>query len=379
MQHLYVRDVLQLVYAEMKYLFNKANICCTVQWTRRGQWAGNNRADAQAKAAVGRTQQTPPNGYLATAHGAIKTEIKRQVRLQRNTAYEREAATGEHLLSRYFFSWHLTSDPSFRPKEDHRMLTRNQLKIINMLRCGHSPLNFSKHVSLHRRYYSGEWKRCGHEISQLVAMRREQKAKRKEQVLRLDSADSFDEEWFVVTEAQKTEGPLTRWQLMKQAQQGRVHADTVTFLNGCTDFRFLKMCGELQGLLPFIDRNATVQPRAQDEEAAVCLTKGQLEAKRWYFKDAYQTECGPISLSEVFYKLEDGILGRNSQIRQEAQVCWKTVEFVQHKFSKEWQQMTRLKQGQDGTATPDEPAKEVAAEEEEDDVQSDVEMHLAAS
>ena len=50
------------------------------------------------------------------------------------------------------------------------MLTRNQLKIINMLRCGHSPLNFSKHVSLHRRYYSGEWKRCGHDISQLRMM-----------------------------------------------------------------------------------------------------------------------------------------------------------------------------------------------------------------
>ena len=31
MQHLYVRDVLLLVYAEMKHLFDKANICCTVQ------------------------------------------------------------------------------------------------------------------------------------------------------------------------------------------------------------------------------------------------------------------------------------------------------------------------------------------------------------
>ena len=39
-----------------------------------------------------------------------------------------------------------------------------------MLRSGHSPLNFSKHVSLHRRFYSQEWKRCGHDISRLRMM-----------------------------------------------------------------------------------------------------------------------------------------------------------------------------------------------------------------
>ena len=38
MQHLYVRDVLLLVYAEMKHLFDRAAIRCTIQWTRRGKY-----------------------------------------------------------------------------------------------------------------------------------------------------------------------------------------------------------------------------------------------------------------------------------------------------------------------------------------------------
>ena len=47
------------------------------------------------------------------------------------------------------------------------MLTRVQLRIVNMLRTGHSTLNFSSHVSLHRDYYSAEWRRCNHDIAQL--------------------------------------------------------------------------------------------------------------------------------------------------------------------------------------------------------------------
>ena len=170
MQHTYVRDTLIRVYAQMERLRARTGITCTIQWCRRGQWMGNNRADEQAKAAVLRTDETPPVGYLPTAHGAIKTEIKRQVRLRRNVEYEREAAAGEHMLSRLFFSWQLSTEPAFRPKDDHRMLTRNQIRIVNMLRSGHSSLNFSKHVSLHREYYSREWKRCNHDISRLQMM-----------------------------------------------------------------------------------------------------------------------------------------------------------------------------------------------------------------
>eukprot|EP01084_Bolivina_argentea_P024860 46283_1 len=104
------------------------------------------------------------------------------------------------------------------------------------------------------------------------------------------------------------------------------------------------MCGELQGLLPCIERDATIQI---DRNNNIKLTKDELENKQWLYKDAYQKECGPISLSEIFYKLEDGILGRNSQIKQEHQITWKTVEFIQKKFSKEWHEIAALNKQND--------------------------------
>ena len=47
------------------------------------------------------------------------------------------------------------------------MLTRRQLRIINMLRTGHSELNFSKHVLMHHAHYSQSWSTCGGDINQL--------------------------------------------------------------------------------------------------------------------------------------------------------------------------------------------------------------------
>ena len=167
MQHLYIRKALIAVYAEMQRLFDRTGMECTIQWCRRGLWPGNERADAQAKAAVRRTTERPPRSYLSSSHGSIKTSVKHQLRQRRRRVYEQEANDGHHLLSRLFFSWGLTSDDNFRPKDDHRMLTRAQLRIVNMLRTGHSTLNFSSHVALHRDYYSAEWRRCNFDITQL--------------------------------------------------------------------------------------------------------------------------------------------------------------------------------------------------------------------
>ena len=77
MQHLYVRDVLLQVYTEIHRLFERAAIRCTIQWTRRGIWAGNNRADEQVKTATKQTHHRPHIGYLPTSHGATKTERAR--------------------------------------------------------------------------------------------------------------------------------------------------------------------------------------------------------------------------------------------------------------------------------------------------------------
>ena len=180
---------------------------------------------------------------------------------------------------------------------------------------------------------------------EIQKIRKAQESKLKQQVLNIQSDETFDEEWFILSDDStgNTSGPFTRWQIIKQVNEEQITGDTVTFLNGCKEFRYLKMCGEFKGLLPFIERDATIQSADHEAEDAIALTKGNLENKQWYFKDAYQEQCGPISLSEVFYKFSDGILGRNSQIRMEEEECWKTVEFIQKKFSKEWQQMVRQK------------------------------------
>eukprot|EP01083_Nonionella_stella_P025007 68871_1 len=180
--------------------------------------------------------------------------------------------------------------------------------------------------------------------NQLKELEQQQhKEKIKTQVLNLNTEGTFEfeDEWFIVSSENQTLGPFTQWQLVTKYNANQINADTITFLNGSKQFRYLKCCGELFGVLPCIERDATME-RSQQTAA---LTKDELENKQYLYKDAYQRECGPISLSELFYKLEHGILGRNSQIKQENEMCWKTVEFIQKQFSKEWKQWNKEQMG----------------------------------
>ena len=152
-------------------------------------------------------------------------------------------------------------------------------------------------------------------------LKKEHEEKVKNAVLQLQSNDHFDEEWFVWIESKKI-GPLSRWELVKKAKNGELNEETPTYLNG--QYRYLRDCGELRGLLPFeIELNAT----AHTSEGDIVLTQTAMEN---------QQSIGPLSLSEIFYKFSEGIIGRNSQIKTEKEICWKTMEFLQNKFSKEW-------------------------------------------
>merc|ERR1712228_922895 len=61
---------------------------------------------------------------------------------------------------------------------------------------------------------------------------------------------------------------------------------------------------------------------------------------------------GPLSLSEIFYKFSDGIIGRNTRIKTENEICWKSFDFLQNKFAKEW------KKWKDGDESDDNEANE---------------------
>ena len=166
-QHTYVRELLIRMYGIMHELRELAALSFVVQWCRRGKWYANERADSLAKRAV-RTPCPPaaiPRMYQPHAHGVIKTFVKHELAKRRHAVYSAE--TGKHLLSRLFFSWNLHTDKAFRPRDDHGMLTRRQLRILNMLRTGHSELNFSKHILMHHAHYSRVWPTCGGDINQL--------------------------------------------------------------------------------------------------------------------------------------------------------------------------------------------------------------------
>ena len=159
------------VYSILGKMHAKKATGFSVQWTRRGVWPGNNVADAQAKRAVWRVTRDVPKKYVAYTHGATKTGIKRKLHLKRQERYEKEARDNTHLLSRHFFSWNLTRSTTFRPKDDHKMLTRRQSHIITQLRTGHSKCFFSDHVQMHHAAYSLAWTHCNGDISRLPTIR----------------------------------------------------------------------------------------------------------------------------------------------------------------------------------------------------------------
>ena len=166
-QHDYVRDLVVRVYGILSKINTAFDIVFALQWTRRGIWPGNNDADAQAKRAVRRVSRDIPKDYVAFTHGATKTAIKRKLHARRRQRYEEEARSNTHLLSRRFFAWNLTQSPTFRPKDDHKMLTLRQSRIITQLRTGHSKCFFSDHVLQHHGAYSLAWNHCHGDIAQL--------------------------------------------------------------------------------------------------------------------------------------------------------------------------------------------------------------------
>merc|ERR1712228_702520 len=180
-------------------------------------------------------------------------------------------------------------------------------------------------------------------------LRKEHSEKVKAEVLSIESSKEFIEEWFVWIDSVKI-GPLSRWELIKKAKNGHLNEQSLTFLNG--QYRHLRDCGELRGLLPFaIDLNADAA--INDEmQYRILLTRNAMENKQYFFKNAYQQSIGPLSLSEIFYKFSDGIIGRNTRIKTENEICWKSFDFLQNKFAKEW------KKWKDGDESDDNEANE---------------------
>ena len=97
-QETYARDLLIRLYRVMDDLHARLAINFVVQWCRRGQWYGNQRADEIAKQAVHATAPITsiPSTYHPHSHGVIKTVIKRQLARRRHAAYSQTTQT--HLL-----------------------------------------------------------------------------------------------------------------------------------------------------------------------------------------------------------------------------------------------------------------------------------------
>ena len=170
-QHDYVLELVERVYVVLHELHTITEAPVSVQWCKRGVWPGNNAADTEAKKAVRSKSTAIPANYIAFTHGATRTDIKRQLGMKRRDEYERAAMTHDHLLSREFFKWNLTKSATFRPRDDHKMLTLQQSRIITQLRTGHSDCFFSHHVLMHYAQYKAAWAHCNGDLSRLPRIR----------------------------------------------------------------------------------------------------------------------------------------------------------------------------------------------------------------
>ena len=163
----YIHSLLTSIYRTVRALHDNAQISCTVQWCRRGLWFGNDMADRLAKQAVRNAVPVGliPRTYKPLSHGIIKTLVKAQLPQRRRRVFVAEK--NRHLISRNFFQWNVLQTGTFRPKHDHKMLTRTQLAIITRLRTGHSKLNFSNHLLQHHSEYKNRWRQCNGQFGAL--------------------------------------------------------------------------------------------------------------------------------------------------------------------------------------------------------------------
>ena len=143
------------------------------------------------------------------------------------------------------------------------------------------------------------------------------------------------EEWYVLKDDSSILGPITKWEIVKKAKEKSILESTLIWLKGTKDWRQLRFCGEYRGYLNFIEQSATMED-INDADNNIPLTKHQIESKLFYYKDTFQEINGPIPLSEILFKLEQGVVGKNTLIKcDDGTNIWRTIDGLRQQFTKE--------------------------------------------
>eukprot|EP01084_Bolivina_argentea_P143025 251226_1 len=149
------------IYTIANSVYQKHKLHITLQWTQRGLWRGNNKADDLAKRAVDDNLESPSLPQSKPEYISEK-RMKNLLKKEKHKINQKDIQSMNKLsvISRNMDIWH-TYSHIYDPKIDFKLLTKGQLSIITKLRTQHIKLNWYQHKYNHYQYYKTQYQQFG--------------------------------------------------------------------------------------------------------------------------------------------------------------------------------------------------------------------------